>query len=467
MVAVEEKFIEQAIRESAKRLTQEQENCVRSVLTAKGSIVSFAGHAGAGKTTVSKVITRALELGNKRVIGASLGGVAVDKLKESINRESRTLASILHEFELGYGDKMLNSGKHLLKMLARAARKKPTWKRRQYEKIDENTVILVDESGMIDLAMMHPFLKEVERRRAKVVFIGDQAQLSPIGPGNPMAHIDASSLVGELKHNWRQTQVEAKASLMVREGNSAEALKVYQDKGDLIVAKDRAESVKRTVEDWSVQAASTPKHAIILAQTNAEIKTLNHLCQQARIRSGAIGGSSLKVNGSTFHKGDRLIFRKTNNFFGIKNGHRGEVIRIGDDGSLLIKIDGRGQVPTYRERLKAGLLRRPEDKSLIKISAELAAKLDIRLGYASTTYSYQGSQADHVFVLLGGRAQDRNMSYVQLSRSTARTRLYVDRPHAGPEFSSIIKSKDELKVKQNVQDTKPKLELQINQSTEL
>lgn len=466
-LAVASKFIERAIKESPVKLSPEQEQCVRAVLTCEQSIASVTGHAGAGKTTVLKVLKRAYELAGKTVIGTAISGVATEKIQQTMGGEARTLASLLHEFKKKPAQAISNGLTHHAKMLGRAARKKKTWKKEKAEplKVDENMVFFPDESGMIDLLTMHPFLKELDRCKASVLFVGDpKAQLTPVGPGNPTELIDAQTLVGELKHNWRQTEVEAKAALHVREGNSAEALKVYEEKGDLIVTKDRDALVKRTVEDWAEQAAKTPKHAIILAQTNAEIATLNQLCQQERIKSGAIGGSSLNVNGVSFHKGERVIFRNTDNLLGIKNGHRGEVIRIGDDGSLLIKIDGKEHVPTLKERLKAGLLNRPEDKSLVKLSAEQAAKLDIRLGYASTTHSYQGSQADHVFVVLGGRFQDRRISYVQLSRSTARARLYVDRPHAGPELSSIIKAMDKQTVKQNVSEISPKLELKLTRN---
>ncbi len=460
-LAVSPKNMERAIRESKPKLSEEQERCVRSVLSASGSIASIAGFAGAGKTTVLRVITRAYELDGKRVIGVAVGGVAVDKVKESINRECRTFASLLREFTLPRERKLAASLKHHARMVARAARKKSTWKQKQRpQEIDSNVVLLPDESGMIDLLTMHPFLKEANLRNASVLFMGDQAQLAPVGPGNPMVHVDAHVLAGELKQNWRQTEVEAEASLAVREGNSAEALKRYADKGDLVIAKTREDVVKRIVSDWAEVARMNPKDAVVLAQTNREVAFLNRLCQSERLKHRAIGGSSIEANGYSFYRKDRVIFRGTDKLLGVKNGHRGEVISIGEDGSLLIKIDGKTHAPTLRERLKTGLLNRVSDRSLVKLTAAHAAKLDLRLGYASTTHSYQGSQTDRVFVLLGGKYQDRRISYVQLSRSTFRARLYVDRPHAGPELSSIIKSMDEATIKQNVRDVSPAHELE-------
>ena len=462
-LAVAEKHIERAIRESPIKLSLEQEQCVRRVLTATGSIASISGHAGAGKTTVLKVITRAYELDGKRVVGASIGGVAVDKIKESIDRECRTMASLLYEFAHSADGQAVGSFKHHLRMFARAARRKSTWKQKeQHTKIDANTIILADESGMIDLSTMYPFLTEIERRKANVLFMGDQAQLSAVGPGNPMAHIDARVLVGELKHNWRQTEVEAKAALSVREGDSTEALKVYAEKGDLVLAKTRNDIIQRLVADWAEVAVKTPKDAVVLTQTNPEVSLLNRLCQYQRLKDKVLIGNPIEANGYSFYRKDRIIFRATDNRLGVKNGYRGEVISISEDGSLTIKIDGKAHSPTLRERLKVGLLNGVPDKSLIKVTPQQATELDLRLGYASTTHSYQGSQTDRVFVLLGGKNQDRKISYVQLSRSTCQSRLYIDRPHAGPELSAIIKSMDALTVKQNVREAKPTHELKIS-----
>jgi AAA domain len=188
-----------------------------------------------------KVLKRAYELAGKTIIGTAISGVATEKIQQSMGGEARTLASLIKEFSTSPAEAAAKSLKHHARMLARAAKNKKTWRepKKTQLKLDENTIFFPDESGMIDLLAMNPFLKELDRCKASVLFIGDQkAQLAPVGPGNPTEFIDAKTLVGELKHNWRQTEIEAKASLKVREGNSAEALTIYQDKGDLIITKD-------------------------------------------------------------------------------------------------------------------------------------------------------------------------------------------------------------------------------------
>ncbi len=463
---VAQKYIEKAIKRSSVKLSDEQENCVREVLSANASIASIVGHAGAGKTTILRVMVDAYELAGKKVIGTSIGGVAVDKIRESINRESRTVASFLREFESSKLQEAWKSTKHQVRMFARAARKKSTWSQTKRQTIDKNTVVLADESGMIDLLMMHPLLTEVERRKASIVFIGDGAQLQPVGPGNPLLHINAKVDVQELKTNWRQTAEEAKAALQVREGDAQQALKTYADKGDLVITKERNDAIKKLISDWAEQSIKDPANSVVIAQTNKEVDLLNRLCQEERSKAGLIYGRGIEVNGRKFHRGDRVIFRGTDGLIGVKNGYRGSVISIGDDGSLTIKIDGKPSEVTWKERLRNGLLTVPNDKSLIKITDKQAAKVDLRLGYSSTTHSYQGSQADYVFVLLGGKHQDRNLSYVQLSRSVQQSRLYVDRAHAGPELKSIIAVMNKQNTKENVHAVTPRLELKLERKLE-
>ena len=357
--------------------------------------------------------------------------------------------------------------KHEVRMFSRAARKKSTWRRATKKSIDKDTVILADESGMIDLLTMYPFLTEIDRRGASTIFTGDRAQIQPVGPGNPLDHINVRVGTQELKQNWRQTAEEAKAALYVREGNAKDSLQIYADKGDLVVSGDRSNVIKKLVGDWFVQSRSDPSHSVVIAQTNREVDLLNGLCQAARIKDGQLPGAARDINGRSFHQGDRVIFRKTDSLLGVKNGYRGTILSMGKDGSLTVKLDGNPKPVSWNDRLKQGFLNSSKlDKSLIKITPNQAANLDLRLGYASTTHSYQGSQADYVFVLLGGKNQDKHLSYVQLSRSVKKSRLYVDRMHAGPELTSIIATMNKENTKQNIFSQQPTHEHKHKRGTE-
>ena len=64
---------------------------------------------------------------------------------------------------------------------------------------------------------------------------------------------------------------------------------------------------------------------------------------------------------------------------------------------------------------------------------------DIRLGYAMTTHKGQGATTEWGFILAGGSMQDREISYVQISRSRAETRIFTDVQEAGEDLTRLVK----------------------------
>lgn len=449
-LAVPRKFIELAVSRSSVPLSEEQKHVVRHILSQNCSIASILGYAGSGKTTVLRVLVDALELSGKRVLGAAIGGTAVDKVRESINRESRTVASFLYGIKEPLWKRAGKATYHHLKMYARAVQGKKTWARNPRTRIRKNDTILLDEVSMVDTSQLHPLIKEIERVGAQLICIGDTTQLPPIGPGNPLEHINARVEVATLQHNWRQTPAEAQAALMLRQGKADEALKIYAAKGDLVVATDRLSTVKHLLRDWADEGSKRPEDEVILAQTNHEVELLNRLCQAERLKRGELSGQPITINDRHIYKRDRVVFRATDSSLGIKNGYRGTVIAIGRDGSLTVRVDQLNPGVDASLLLVSAFGQGKSPRHFIKLAPKQAVKLDMRLGYASTTHSFQGSQTARVHILLGGKNQNLSMSYVQLTRAQGRGRLYVDRAHAGPELSSIIDAMNQRVEKKNI-----------------
>ena len=64
----------------------------------------------------------------------------------------------------------------------------------------------------------------------------------------------------------------------------------------------------------------------------------------------------------------------------------------------------------------------------------------VKLGYAATVHKSQGSTHHNAYVLTGGGMQDREVSYVQLSRAKVETRIYADEAHVGAEVAEVARS---------------------------
>ena len=141
---------------------------------------------------------------------------------------------------------------------------------------------------------------------------------------------------------------------------------------------------------------------------------------------------AVEVNGESFFAGDRVLFTKKSRSLGIDNGEVGTAGRITGAGArkaLSVTVDdGR------------------------TVTVPLAECADIRLGFATTTHKAQGLTVRNAYVLLGGRMQDRHMSYVQASRAVETTRFFTDRYEAGPELSTIAKKMTQSREKEMAHD---------------
>ena len=86
-----------------------------------------------------------------------MAGVAAENLQKGSGIESKTIASWLPKAEL-----------------------------------DNRTVVIVDEAGMVGSKQMSDVIEKVRRAQAKLVLVGDERQLQPIAAGG-ILHADGPS----------------------------------------------------------------------------------------------------------------------------------------------------------------------------------------------------------------------------------------------------------------------------------
>ncbi|WIA10862.1 hypothetical protein OEZ85_011028 [Tetradesmus obliquus] len=103
-----------------------------------------------------------------------------------------------------------------------------------------------------------------------------------------------------------------------------------------------------------------------------------------------------------FVAGDKVMFwatAKENN--DVRNGHRGRVTRVCDDGSVIVAYGAQGDVRHDRDELD-----------------------HLQLAYAITVHKYQGNEAPHVFVVVhsshGWPLHTRNMLYTAVTRGKSK-----------------------------------------------
>jgi len=262
---------------------------------------------------------------------------------------------------------------------------------------------------------MARLVDEAGKAGARLALVGDAGQLQPIEHGAPFkvfGEIIGKSELTEIRRQregWQREAVHDFAG-----GRAIEGLSKYQERGLLTVTEKKTDAMKRLVDDWSRNPAEY-KDKVMIASTRATVGELNRLGQQFRVERGELGAESIQADGYDFHAGDRILFRQNDRRVGVLNGQRATVKEIDAESQTLIA------------RMDAGDLR--------VISLERYDK--IQLGYAFTTHSLQGDTREASYVLVGGSMQDRELSYVQMSRHRGEAHIYAATEEVGNSLETM------------------------------
>jgi hypothetical protein len=147
-----------ALTEEPHALTEEQRGAFEYAM-GEGDIKALAVAAGNGKSVLLAAMREAWEMQGLSVIGVGLSRIAAETLQASSGIPSQPLAS--HELESPEGRNSLTL----------------------------NHVIVVDGAEMIGLKQLERLLAVVDKARAKILLMGDSAQLEAMGSMSPLQGI--------------------------------------------------------------------------------------------------------------------------------------------------------------------------------------------------------------------------------------------------------------------------------------
>ncbi len=128
--------------------------------------------------------------------------------------------------------------------------------------IDARTTIFFDEAGMADTSRLDRLTEIVERTGAKLVAIGDGAQLPSIGAGgmfDRLAEIAPSAQLSNVRRTLDPAEQRAWADL--RAGRSDRAMAHYLRRGRLHMTDTRDEAIERAVRRLGNADQGTPDRA--------------------------------------------------------------------------------------------------------------------------------------------------------------------------------------------------------------
>jgi hypothetical protein len=369
------------------KLAEDQAAAILTLATSGRVLDVLVGPAGTGKTTALRALHRAWTAthGRASVIGLAPSAAAADVLGHELGVAAENTAKFLHEH------------------------------RHDRWNLKRGQLVLVDEASLAGTLALDQIASHAASVGAKVVVVGDWAQLSAVEAGGAFgmlarARQDVAELtdVRRFRNEWEKT-----ASVSLRHGDSA-VLCAYTDHGRIHDGELEA-MLDAAYAAWQADRAAG-RSSVMIAATGQTVAALNRRARADLIDSGTVqeAGAGLH-DGATAGVGDLIVTRlnerrlTTGTGAWVKNGDRWRVTGRFEDGSLAARRIGRDDTPRGQAIVLPGWY----------VAAE------VELGYATTVHRAQGSTVDTAHAVIDPATANRELLYVALTRGRDANHAYV------------------------------------------
>ena len=357
---------------------EEQREAIKVALS--NNIMVLTGGPGTGKTTVTKGIITAFRLLNKDILLAAPTGKAADRMSDATGGEAKTIHRLL-EYNPRIGGFVHNEDFPLF-----------------------GDVLILDETSMINVPLMHMLLKAVPLDM-KLVLIGDVDQLPCIGAGNILSDLIKSGMIPvvKLEKIFRQA-ASSKIITTAHAINHGEIPNLKNEKdSDLFFMTDNDEtSILNTITELvktrlPLKYKINPLEIQVLTPMKKGMlgtKNLNDVLQEVLNKDG---GNEIKFGDTIYREKDKVMQIKNNYDKGVFNGDSGFIQKI-DTFAKTMTVVFRKQIIDY----------------------EFAELDELMLAYAVTVHKSQGSEYPIVVMPLTKAhymMMKRNLVYTGITRA--------------------------------------------------
>jgi len=307
------------------KLANSQAEAIRLALFSK--VLVITGGPGVGKTTIVNSILRILSAKGVNLLLCAPTGRAAKRMTEASGFEAKTIHRLLEMDPKAGGFK--RTAEHPL----------------------ETDLLVIDETSMVDVMLMHALLKAVPDDAALLI-VGDIDQLPSVGPGQVLADIIASGAVPvvRLTEIFRQA-AQSKIITTAHRINQGAIPDLSKPEGDsdfyFVQADDPETAVPRIIE--LVKTRIPQRFGL------DPIRDIQVLCPMNR---GGVGARSLNIElqaalnpagerkverfGWTFAPGDKVMQIENDYEKEVYNGDIGYIDDVDlDAGELTAGFDGR------------------------------------------------------------------------------------------------------------------------------
>ena len=422
----------------------DQALAVEKIATSGRVLDVLVGPAGTGKTSTMAALRAAWESehGAGSVVGLAPSAAAAEVLADELGVDTENTAKWLTEWRripelAARRDHLATQLKRHPHPLSAGATKLREQLRAAEQAVEERSLqpgqlVVVDEASLAGTFALDELAAAAADAGAKVLLVGDWAQLSAVEAGGAFSLIvtDRGDLAPELVDVRRfHSEWEKTASVELRLSRDS-AIDAYEAHGR-VIGGERADMLDHLYQAWKADIDAGCS-SLMIASDSATVAELNRRARAGRVAGGAVATEGLAIAGNQVAGvGDEVVTRANNRLLAtgrrwVKNGDRFVVTATNDDGSMVVcRCGGRGEVV---------------------LPADYVAE-HVELAYATTAHRAQGRTVDTAHAMVSPTTT-REVLYVAATRGRQSNSLYVDTAY-DPDPAT---SHDEMVESQSARD---------------
>jgi len=401
-----EKSLNSLCRDNDWKLGKQQENVVYHIACSNDQFIAVRGLAGAGKTFTLNAARAVMEEHGYEVKGMSATGQAATELSADAHiAECSTINRALNQAERAAGNTI--DGEDLSE--------KKYWNFDGLGKSEKPTVWFVDEASLTNDTLFVHIQRMAGLRGDKVVFIGDDKQMPPVGAGNAFSNMIQKGEISKVELSDIIRQEDPRLLEAVREsvlGKTKDALKLLGE--DITEVPTRGRRLNAIVSEYMELSRADQKNTLVLTATNNDRVELNQRIRKKLVKRGDIQqGEAFKVQYGKdnnaqeryFAAGDSIIFLQNDRKLGVMNGTKAYIDSI--DG-------GRFNVTTLEGT---------------EISFDIDKYNHVDYGMVQTPHKAQGATYKRAIIHLDSKDKklnSKNSFYVDISRAKQNVKIFCD-----------------------------------------
>lgn len=379
----------------------QQRDAIQSAM--ENGVLVITGGPGTGKTTIINAIIKLCEAEGYEIELAAPTGRAAKRMEEATGHKAQTIHRLL-------GINFVNENSRT----------------QTFEKDEENPleadVIIIDESSMIDILLIHSLLKAIPLG-TRLIIVGDSNQLPSVGPGNVLRDIINSDVIKvcKLTEIFRQAQESAIVTNAHRINKGEYPNLKQKDKDFFFMRRNTAQDLSSLIV--SLVSVRLPKYLSCdpirdiqvltpMRKSPLGVTALNALLQEA-LNPPSQNKREKEFRGIKFREGDKVMQIKNNYNAEWKIVETGKVV---EDGVGV--FNGDEGIITYMDLDNEYVEILFDDNKIVHYDFTQMDEID--LSYAVTIHKSQGSEYKAVIMpLLNGpdMLMSRNLLYTGLTRA--------------------------------------------------